>query len=587
MANVSTITDATETPSTDALAPAPLASAPPDLLSRVERWAPLAAGLLLVLPLLLSAYPPMTDLPLHETTVSLLRHFGDESMYPPGLYFRNLGHPNQLFHIAAFLLSFAVGTTTACKIVIACAVVGIPVAAARFASYIGASRWTALVVAPVAVGWLFFMGLVANLIGLALLLAFFPTLDRFMKKPTVRGAAWAIAGSVAMYFAHEAMMFLYAAAALLFTLGHPLRLRATAVRLSVFVASVLITLAQLAYQAPLFTKSVKAIPTVFLPVWMKFTGMPGVLFGGYDHAESRVLFAMTLLVMIALGVQRWREHAASGDALPRGLVTFGHAYRFELFAACCFAAYVGYPVTLNGATFVYHRFLPPAFVVAAIGVSPRAQRTAPAPRLYRLTPLLAAVIPVASLFIVWPAFADSSRNHRDLEKLIPLVAKGSAVAAIAGNAPGQNFGFVKPTMAIRAVTERGGRMMYSFSESPIAAVMIHREYQWPEPIERIAANENLFCPAHDFTRFKYLLFHTTDPRLEYMVAQALKPEAKLVDVAGEWALFESTLDVVPLKSPDVAAPSPCPNGPLGRRLEKVAAVMRLQLQEAQKQEQAK
>ena len=276
----------------------------------LERWAPYVTGVLLALPVLMADYPPMTDLPFHEASVSILRHFGDPSMFPPGLYFRNFGHPNQLFHLSAWLLSYVVSTTMACKLVVATAVATLPIASARLATHVGASRWTALVVAPVALGWLFFMGLVANILGLTLLLALFPTLDRFMQKPTPRGAAKAIGGAVLLYFAHEAIMFDYAAAALLFTLAYPLMSKATLARLSVFAFCVVITLAQLVYQAPLFTKSSNASKIVQTPIVAKITGLPGILFGAYDQGASRTLFALSAFALALLAIQRWREREA-------------------------------------------------------------------------------------------------------------------------------------------------------------------------------------------------------------------------------------------------------------------------------------
>jgi hypothetical protein len=235
-------------------------------------------------------------------------------------------------------------------------------------------------------------------------------------------------------------------------------------------------------------------------------------------------------------------------------------------------------VTLNSATFVYHRFLPPAFAVAAIVVSPRridATRDTPRVdvRIHRLAALLAGIVPLASLLIVWPAFAEQSANFAQIEKLTPFIQKGSAVAAVAAGSM-STHGFVKPTLAVRAVTDRGGRMLYSFAESPISPVMIRPEYQWPEPIERIVPNEANFCPAYDLTRFRYLLLHTNDAQLQYIVTQALKPEANLVETAGEWALYESTLPTVPLMSPDSKAPSPCPRGNLGARMDRTAAALR-------------
>ena len=554
--------------------------------SRAEQWAPLATGLLLALPVLLFDYPPMSDLPMHEATVGILRHFGDASMFPDGLYFRNLGHPNQLFHAVALLLSLVMRTETACKIVVAAAVAGLPVAAARLAAHLGASRWTAVIVAPLALGWLFFMGLVANLVGLALLLAVLPALDRFVQRPSAKGALRALGLAVVLYFAHEAVMFVYAGAALLFALAYPLRGRDALLRFAVFAGCVALTLAQLAYQAPLLARSLVATPTVWMPLGQKLVGMPGVLFGAYDLMESRVLFALTTLAVAALGLERWRARRAGASRASRAEATGGggrlgrarallHAYRFEAFAGSCMLAYLAYPLTLNGATYVYHRFLPPAFALGVIALAPRREisRTVePSRRLHALTAFLALVLPLASLLIVLPAFAEESQNYRDVRRLSPHVTKGSAVMILAGTA--RTHGYVRATMGNSVVAERGGRSLFSFSESPIAPVMVRPAARWSEALSRIIPDNGRLCPAHDFKRFKYLMFHTNDVQLEYLMAQSLRPEARLVDVAGEWALFESTLDVVPLTAHDVRAPEPCPGDTLGVRLGKTAADLR-------------
>ena len=43
--------------------------------------------------------------------LAAMRHFGDASRYPPGLLAWNLGHPNQLFHLLAWPLSYVVSPT--------------------------------------------------------------------------------------------------------------------------------------------------------------------------------------------------------------------------------------------------------------------------------------------------------------------------------------------------------------------------------------------------------------------------------------------------------------------------------------------
>src|SRR5262245_28847346 len=106
-------------------------------VTKVERFAPLTVGLVFALPTLLARYLPMNDLPLHEGVVGVLRHYSDARYFPPGLYRLNLGHPNQLFHVLACLLSYVVSTSMACKLVVAAAQILIFVGGARLASHLG------------------------------------------------------------------------------------------------------------------------------------------------------------------------------------------------------------------------------------------------------------------------------------------------------------------------------------------------------------------------------------------------------------------------------------------------------------------
>src|SRR5579871_1156621 len=100
-----------------------------------------ACGVLLAAPVLAFRYPPMGDLPFHESLVALLRRGGDTAMYPAEIYARSFGPPNQLFHLAAWALSAAVSTDVACKVVVAVSIATTPPAAARLARYAGTTAW--------------------------------------------------------------------------------------------------------------------------------------------------------------------------------------------------------------------------------------------------------------------------------------------------------------------------------------------------------------------------------------------------------------------------------------------------------------
>src|SRR5258708_7345197 len=104
--------------------------------SRAERWAPYVVGVLFAIPVLLAKYPPMDDMPLHEASIGLWRHWSDPQFAPRGLYYLNLGHANQLFSFLVYVLSFLVPIGSASKIVVAASLFAFPVAAGHFADHI-------------------------------------------------------------------------------------------------------------------------------------------------------------------------------------------------------------------------------------------------------------------------------------------------------------------------------------------------------------------------------------------------------------------------------------------------------------------
>lgn len=111
----------------------------------------------------------------------------------------------------------------------------------------------------------------------------------------------------------------------------------------------------------------------------------------------------------------------------------------------------------------------------------------------------------------------------------------------------------------RVLERSGGRVLYSFTDSPVSPVRMAPAYQWDEPAARVMMDNLAFRPAHDLTRFRFLLVHASRLIDVELDGSALSPFATLVDVSGEWALYESRLDVVPLTSPDVPLPTPHPH----------------------------
>jgi hypothetical protein len=540
---------------------------------RIERFAPFVAGVVLAIPIVVARYPPMADLPLHEAMVSILRHFHDAEMFPPGLYAKNFGQPNQLFHLAAWGLSQFLPTDRACAIVVAIAVALIPIAAARLATHVGASRLAALLVVPLAIGWLFTWGLVANLIGLALVLAFLPTLDRLAETPTPANALRAVGACVVLYFGHYAMLSVYAIAAGIFALAQPLSVRKTALRLAPAGAVAVLVGVQLVAQRSLMSPAVLRIGTKYDSLLTKLMEVPYLTFKARDVVVRSTLFGLCVLTLVALFVVRARERTArttDADAHPDADAKWRrvlHAYRFELLAAALFVLYFVLPHSVIGGTLVYHRYYAPAFAILAIVATPRDFSV----RAARVVRWLPPTIAFATLLIAWPAFVDADRIYRDLDRLLPLVARGSAVAVLTLSDDAERD-FNLGTSGGRVLATRGGRLHYDFTDTAHAPVVVPSDRRWNEPLLRISNDPLAFRPAHDLTRFRYVLVRSADDKLAALTTLALEPEARLVATSGAYYLFESTLDVVSPIAPDVPLPTPRP-ATLRKRMKDAAGTL--------------
>ncbi len=151
-----------------------------------------------------------------------------------------------------------------------------------------------------------------------------------------------------------------------------------------------------------------------------------------------------------------------------------------------------------------------------------------------------------------PAFGDADRRYRDLDPLLPLIARNSAVAQL--DLTPVSHGRTAPVVggAGRVLAERGGRLLFSFTDAPTSPVIVSASHQWNEPVLRMTHDPFAFAPPYDLRLFRYVLVHL-DPewsRLEPTIARAFAPEARLVRDSGEWMLFESTLGTFPLTAPD-------------------------------------
>jgi hypothetical protein len=496
----------------------------------------------LAAPVAAFRYPPMGDLPFHESLVALLRHFGDETMLPPGVYVRSFGAPNQLFHGLAWLLSLAVPTDVACKLVIAAAIFATPLGAARLARHLGKTAWAALLVAPLALGFAFRWGLVGNVVALPLLLFSLPWLDAYAKSPSWRTAAGSIAVVALAYLAHESAVVIVALASGVFALRRPRNARRIAQRMIPVFACAGLAASYAVWSRHLKAPSILAIPDALGPVAARVWTIPEVLLGSRERVPAYFVFGLYAL-------------SAAVFAGPRVVAAARERDPFAAVAAGCLLLYFVFPLALGGSTVLYQRFLPVACALSFVALAPPEGS-----RLGAAAYVLAIAMPTAGLAMVLPSFVDAERRFADLDALLPCIEKNSAVAQLDLTPRRPSVVAPIPGAPARALAERGGRLLFSFTDAPTSPVVMAPGHQWNEPVLRMTHDPAAFVPAHDFHRFRYALVRQASEArdLRRMLVGAMAPEGRLVAESGEWLLFESALPVVPLTSPDAPLPVPPP-----------------------------
>ena len=376
------------------------AGAPGASAARLVAW---AMGLALAVPVVGARYPPMADLPFHESLVALLRHFGDVTWQPPGVYVRSFGAPNQLFHLGAWALSLVLPTDTACKLVVGARIAATPPAAARLARHFGRVEWSALWVAPLTLGFAFHWGLVGNVLAFPLLLASIPAFDRSAANPRLRSTLTAGILVVLLYLAHESALVVGVLAAAVFAVRPDRRSRW--VRLGPVVIGAALATFYAWWGQHLKAPSILANPdSSGSMLGARLREAPDVLFGTVLSPPLRyALFAAYALSLGALAVSTMRADLASD--VDEGLVARIERGRLAWVGLACVIAYVVAPFSWGGATLLNERFLPVGGALLAVALAPRADSKPP-----RLLPFIGGSISLATLCLSLPAFGDSDRR---------------------------------------------------------------------------------------------------------------------------------------------------------------------------------
>jgi hypothetical protein len=532
---------------------------------RIASWSAIVGGLVLALPILVARYPPMGDLAMQEGTIAIMRHLHDPAWVPPGLYYVVVPQADQLFCLAALALSFAVPTAVACKVLVAALVAATPPLTARLLGRLQRSRWLALVVGPIACGWMFRWGLVANLTGFVLLLFALAELERLARRPSTGTIVRATTYAGALFFAHVTSALIFAAMASLFAALHSTTWRNLLARLAPVGATAALSVAQWELSRQLLPPDLRKLGSDFGPGPIeRLATLPGAVFGGMSSSRLALIGGVWVVAAAASALLGRRT---SERRLPLRVGLWRH--RYVLLSAAFLVLYFVFPLTIARASLLAQRFLPAACVCIVVACARRTGARVGASETpwpsYPIAIALAAATPLVMLAVEMPAFVASDADYSALDRVIALTPRDVAVAQLDLTPRGPGHVAPVPGAAGRVLAERGGRMLFAITDMTPNPLYVKLGATWDEPVRRLVGNPYAFMPAYDLTRFSYLLERNENAGARAAVARAVAPEAELVAEAGAWSLFRSRLEIVSLDAPDGLLPSPSPET-LGARL---------------------
>jgi hypothetical protein len=430
---------------------------------------------------------------------------------------------------------------------------------AKLADHLKRSRWSVVLLAPLALGFTYYWGLVGNLVGFAAFLGVLPAMDRSAASPSLRGLINTCALLMLTFFAHESVFMTATAFLAMLALAYPLDARKTTLRFVPVLFATLVAFLHQVWASRFYTGAIIDVPTGFTPLWEKIKVSPNVLFGSHDFAAQLMLTGLSLLAMTLLLIARLRSNDEALAPSPTSGTHTDHPlaraagfvlrYRFELTSFAFFIAYFVMPFNWRGATLLYERFMGPAWALLVICAGPRVAT----PRLAKIT---GAVVPVAVLLVSWPQFADANATFENLDAVIDAIPKNSAVALAVLDRPIFRTRIYSASVGpARTIAARGGRVGLSLLISPISPVQIDPAYRWDEFDRRtLLSGSRSLKPSYDLQRFGWVIAQSREVAIRDILVDAFKPDAELVIAKGEWLLFRSTHPQLPMASPETPPP---------------------------------
>lgn len=295
----------------------------------------IAAGALAAVPIGLTTFPPMVDLPQYAALVQIFNQLAAGGWAYADLFDVSLFTPYLSAFFLIWLFEPITGMVAATKLVVGLAMFGLPVSAAILVKEFGGdTRWPWLVV-PASYGFAFNWGFLNFLVAAPLGMLYLVAVSRYAGKPTLRLGLMLAVLTHLLFFAHILPLFFFGALG-----GVLILMRAQTLSRGFAALLPLLSLAPLglSWGLPSLGNELGQWPTIWDLRWSRALDIPGLVLGMPTKWGLDFLFLGLLVIPLLGGARPTRQLA-----------------RYVPITLCILVLML-VPNLLAGTYFTYHRF---------------------------------------------------------------------------------------------------------------------------------------------------------------------------------------------------------------------------------------
>ncbi len=179
----------------------------------------------------------MVDLPQHAAQVAIFRNLHDYAFRFAGLFRTNWFTPYLIGYMSVDILTPLLGIVAACKVVVALALMGVPIATAFLMEETGADPYWALLTIPAMYSFTYTWGFLNFIVATPIGLLFLIYVMRHTRKPTLQSSICLGVLAVLLFFCHALICLFFLAIACLYVLTEIPDLRRAILTLSPLAAA--------------------------------------------------------------------------------------------------------------------------------------------------------------------------------------------------------------------------------------------------------------------------------------------------------------------------------------------------------------